>query len=193
MFRSPIGVTFIRARKNVGKRTNLGTRVLEQFQYIYEVVNATIKQIDSARQDIVSHSSKVFPSAMKTLLRDNIHKFGAPCGGGRGIFTRSKTYCIRCTNGIRNKRTFKVNNLMLLFGQLGHQHIANPTIAMSNACFPIEINNRFAGFFRIYEFTPQFISANAKINIAGTMSQTYAVAATSCKANAKKSGLIFPP
>ncbi len=31
MFRSPIGVTFIRARrarKNVGKKTNLGTRVL---------------------------------------------------------------------------------------------------------------------------------------------------------------------
>ncbi len=28
MFRSPIGVTFIRARKNVGKKTTLGTRVL---------------------------------------------------------------------------------------------------------------------------------------------------------------------
>ncbi len=28
MLRSPIGVTFIRARKNVGKKTNLGTRVL---------------------------------------------------------------------------------------------------------------------------------------------------------------------
>ncbi len=28
VFRSPIGVTFIRARKNVGKKTNLGTRVL---------------------------------------------------------------------------------------------------------------------------------------------------------------------
>ena len=28
MFRSPIGVTFIRARKNVGKKTTLGTRDL---------------------------------------------------------------------------------------------------------------------------------------------------------------------
>ena len=51
VFRSPTGVTFIRARKNVGKKTNLGTRVLAQQEYTYEVVNATIEQIYFARQD----------------------------------------------------------------------------------------------------------------------------------------------
>ena len=51
MFRSPTGVTFIRARKNVGKKTNLGTRVLAQQEYTYEVVNAKIEKIDFARQD----------------------------------------------------------------------------------------------------------------------------------------------
>ena len=78
VFRSPTGVTFIGARKKVGKKTNLGTRVLAtQLEYTYEVVNATIKQIDFARQDLVSHSYKVGPSALKTLPRDIFHKIDA--------------------------------------------------------------------------------------------------------------------
>ena len=113
VFRSPTGVTFIRARKNVGKKTNLGTRVLAHQEYTYEVVNATIEQIDFARQDLVSHSYKVGPSALKTLPRDIFHKIGALSDAGVGIFERNITYCTRITVGIRNKRTFKVNNLML--------------------------------------------------------------------------------
>jgi hypothetical protein len=41
VFRSPIGVTFIRARKNVGKKTTLGTRVLGLTRLTLDHLNLT--------------------------------------------------------------------------------------------------------------------------------------------------------